>query len=112
MTLLAVAMLTVVIAAPVGAAPQTTLSWSTTSCTDLGGQVELLVTGKGRWAYVEVEYSTDSATFTPLQIRRVEKGVPTSWSVGLDETWFRARPVRKTGTPTSEWSTTFVDCTA
>ena len=111
-TVLAVALLMVVIAAPVGAAPRTTASWGTTSCTDLGGQVDLVVTGKGRWAYVEVEYSTDGATFTPLQIRRVEQGVTTVWSVALDETWFRARPVRKNGTPLSGWSTTFVDCTA
>ncbi|HJQ76846.1 MAG TPA: hypothetical protein VJ948_06245 [Acidimicrobiia bacterium] len=73
--------------------------------TDMGAGVSMTVDGKGRWAQVELQVSFDGTNFDPVFADRVEKGVPRTWFLGGDWAVFRARSVRKNGTPTSDWST-------
>lgn len=72
---------------------------------DIGAGVSMTVDGKGRWARVELEFSMDGTHFDPVFTDRVETGVSRTWVPGGDWAVFRARSVRKNGTPTSDWST-------
>lgn len=109
-TLLAVAALVVLIAAPAGAGPPTTLSWGVQFCDDpLSGAI-LAVDGKGRWANIEVEASVDGQSFFQLVQQRVEKGSSVAHGFTGDQVWLRARQVKNNGAPFTNWFGTFVDC--